>query len=59
MPVITLILLGSILLLPAAALLSLRWASRSGQLGRFDRAALLPFDEEGRATDQILGDNRR
>lgn len=62
MPVITLILLGSILLLPAAALVSLRWASRSGQLGRFDRAALLPFDEEepvGRATDQILGDNRR
>ena len=62
MPVITLILLGSILLLPAAALLSLRWASGSGQLGRMDRAALLPFDEDepvGRATDQILGDNRR
>ncbi len=62
MPVIILILLGSVLLLPAAALLSLRWATRSGQFTLMNRAALLPFDDEepiGQATDQILGDNRR
>lgn len=62
MPVISLILLGSVLLLPAVALLCLRWARRSGQLAGMDRAALLPFDGEeplGQPTDQILGDYRR
>lgn len=52
------ILFASVLLLPVAGLLALRWAGRTGQFAHQDRAALLPFDETepvGTATDQILG----
>ena len=62
MPVIRLIQIGSVLLLPIAGLLALRWAMRAGQMARLEGAASLPFDleePEGRMTDQILGDNRR
>jgi hypothetical protein len=57
MSLIYLILLGSILLLPAVALWALRWAARNGELSHTDRAALLPFSEEepvGQMTDAIL-----
>ena len=62
MPVIAFILLGSVVLLPAAGLLALRWATSTGQLRCPDKAALLPFDEVdpvGMETDCILGGNRR
>jgi hypothetical protein len=62
MPVATLILLGSAFLLPAAGLIALRWAGREGQLGRFDKAALLPFEETepvGLETDRVLGGHDR
>jgi len=45
MPVIAFILLGSVVLLPAAALLALRWAATTGQFRCTDKAALLPFDD--------------
>lgn len=62
MPVITFILIGSVILLPAAALLALRWAAGTGQFSRFEKASLLPFDESeplGVETDRILGGNKR
>ena len=62
MSVIAFILLGSVVLLPAAALMALRWAASSGQFRGPDKAALLPFDEVepvGLETDRILGGNRR
>ena len=62
MPVIAFILLGSVVLLPAAGLLALRWATSTGQFRYPDKAALLPFDEVepvGMETDCILGGNRR
>jgi nitrogen fixation-related uncharacterized protein len=62
MPVITTILIGSAILLPAAALLALRWAADSGQLSRAEKASLLPFDESeplGVETDRVLGGTRR
>ena len=52
-----LILLAGVLAVPLAALWALRWASRQGEVGHAERAALLPFDEEepvGKSTDQIL-----
>ena len=52
------LLFASVLLLPVAALLALRWAGRSGQFAHQEKAALLPFDEEepvGVMTDKILG----
>ncbi|MBM3850793.1 MAG: hypothetical protein FJ396_11540 [Verrucomicrobia bacterium] len=61
MPVISFILLGSVVLLPAAALWALRWAASTGQFRCPDKVALLPFDESepvGVATDQILGNRR-
>jgi len=61
MPVISLILLGSVVLLPAAALWAMRWATATGQFRCPNKAALLPFDESepvGVATDQILGNRR-
>ena len=45
MSVIAFILLGSVVLLPAAGLLALRWATSTGQFRCPDKAALLPFDE--------------
>ena len=57
MPLPGIILLAGVLAVPLAALWALRWASRQGELGHADRAALLPFDEEepvGKSTDQIL-----
>jgi len=62
MPVIAFILLGSVVLLPAAALLALSWAATTGQFRCTDKAALLPFDDVepvGFETDRILGGNRR
>jgi predicted deacylase len=64
MNVIALILLGSVVVVPAVALWSLHWASRTGEFRLLNRAALLPFDDEepvGQATDQILnrGGDRR
>jgi len=61
MPVISFILLGSVVLLPAAALWAMRWATATGQFRCPNKAALLPFDESepvGVATDQILGNRR-
>lgn len=58
MSLIGMILFGSVLILPAAALLALRWAGRTGQLAHAERAALLPFDEAepvGLMTDKTLG----
>jgi hypothetical protein len=57
MLVISLILFGSVLVLPVVSLWALRWAGRHGQLVQTDKASLLPFDESepvGVATDQIL-----
>ena len=51
------ILLVSVQLLPAVALVALGWARRHGQLAGGDRAALLPFDETepvGRMTDRLF-----
>ena len=62
MSVIAFILLGSVVLLPAAALWALRWAAAAGQFRCPDKAALLPFAESepvGIDTDCILGGNRR
>ena len=58
MNVTAIILFASVVGLPAAALLALRWAGRTGQFAHQDRAALLPFDETepvGVMTDKILG----
>jgi len=58
MSLIGMILFGSVLILPAAALLALRWAGRTGQLVHGERASLLPFDETepvGLMTDKTLG----
>lgn len=55
------ILIGSVFVLPAAALLALRWAGREGQFAHADRAALLPFDESepvGVMTDAVLNTPR-
>ncbi|MFM7100128.1 MAG: cbb3-type cytochrome oxidase assembly protein CcoS [Verrucomicrobiota bacterium] len=57
MSVIGILLLGSVLVVPAAGLWALHWAGRSGQFRHPERDALLPFSEEepvGRATDLIL-----
>ena len=61
MHVLSYILLGSILVVPAVGLFALHWAGRQGEFARLDRAALLPFDEEepvGRPTDQTLNPSR-
>lgn len=61
MHVLSYILFGTILVVPAIGLWALWWAGRSGEFSRLDRAALLPFDDEepaGAPTDQILNATR-
>jgi nitrogen fixation-related uncharacterized protein len=54
MSVIAFILLGSVVLLPAAGLLALRWATSTGQFRCPDKAALLPFEETVVEHDQSV-----
>jgi len=57
MNVVGTILLVSVLLLPAVAVVALGWARNHGQLADADRSALLPFDETepvGQVTDRLF-----
>ncbi len=58
MIVLWILFVGSLVVLPAAALLALRWAVRTGQLRDFQKGALLVFDDEepvGQVTDHFPG----
>jgi nitrogen fixation-related uncharacterized protein len=57
MSLVAMVLLVSVMAVPAVALWALVWAGRTGQLFHGDRAALLPFDEDepvGEPTDMVL-----
>lgn len=61
MHVLSYLILGTILIVPAVGLWALWWAGGNGEFARLDRAALLPFDDEepaGTPTDQILNTRR-
>lgn len=60
MTIIWILFACSVVLLPATALLALRWAARHGAFEDFQKTALSIFDEEepvGRMTDHFPNGN--
>jgi len=58
MTVVWILFVCSVILLPATALLALRWAVRNGEFNDLNRTALSIFDEDepvGRQTDRFPG----
>ena len=56
MTVVWILFVSSVIVLPAAALLALRWAVRHGEFKDLQKTALSIFDEEepvGRMTDRF------
>jgi cbb3-type cytochrome oxidase maturation protein len=56
MSVVWILFVSSVIVLPAVALLALRWALRNGEFKHLQKTALSIFDEEepvGRMTDRF------
>lgn len=59
MGVVWILFVSSVIVLPAAALLALRWAVRHGEFENLQKTAMSIFDEEepvGRMTDRFPGE---
>ena len=61
MSIVWILFVSSVIVLPAAALLALRWAVRHGEFKNLEQTALSIFDDEepvGRMTDRFPGKRR-
>lgn len=60
MTIVWILFVSSVVLLPATALLALRWATRHGAFDDFQKTALSIFDEDepvGQMTDRFPADS--